>query len=93
LRAWYEAWFDVADGTTSALLLPEKPSIEVAENTSERPKPTQDSPIKAGERVFASSCPHTDKFGPFLVEFVDGALAKLEMFYALLPVRDLRIAT
>jgi hypothetical protein len=92
LRAWYESEFDVADGTTSALPLPKKPSVEVAENTSERPEPTQDSPIKAGDRVFADSCPHTDKFGPFIVEFLDGAFAKLELFHSLIPLNQLRLA-
>lgn len=35
---------------------------------------------KVGDRVFVDNCPHADKFGPYLVEEIQGDFAKVELF-------------
>lgn len=80
----------------------EESSISAVEEHPSTPSPTipqvtpgesQSLPeINPGTRVFVESCPHTDKFGPFSVEYVQGDRAKVEMFAKEIPLSDLRIA-
>jgi hypothetical protein len=48
--------------------------------------------LKVGKSVFVNSCPHTDKHGPYEIQSIDGAYAKVEMFGKLLLLADLRLA-
>lgn len=63
-------------------------------NTNKIP-PTVTLPIKpvakVGDRVLIDSAPHTDGMGPYLVERVEGMLAKVEWFLKLLPLDKLTV--
>jgi ribosomal protein L24 len=48
--------------------------------------------LKVGNSVFVNTCPHTDKHGPYEIQSIDGAYAKVEMFGKLLLLADLRLA-
>lgn len=47
---------------------------------------------KVGDKVFHSRLHHTRGFGPFIVEAINGLLAKVEMFAAPIPLGDLEMA-
>lgn len=49
--------------------------------------------FKVSDRVFVNSCPHTDKWGPYLIESIEGNCAKVELFPNLIPFSNLRLAT
>jgi hypothetical protein len=53
------------------------------------------SRLQVGERVFVNSCPHTDRLGPYLIEWidVDAGIAKIEGFADPIALVDLRKAT
>jgi archaellum biogenesis ATPase FlaH len=53
------------------------------------------SRLKVGNRVFVNSCPHTDRLGPYLIEWIDndGGIAKVEGFADPIALVDLRKAT
>jgi hypothetical protein len=84
-RQQLQAWSELAQSQTVS-----PPSALESHSQDLR---TQTSAIKAGDRVFVDSCPHTDKLGPFLVEFLDGAFAKVEMFLNLISLNQLRVVT
>jgi hypothetical protein len=71
-------------------------SLEALTKGSEQPSmlAEAESPLpKVGDRVFALNCPHTASMGPFLIEAIEGALAKLEMFSLLIPLAELEIVS
>jgi hypothetical protein len=53
------------------------------------------SRLKVGNRVFVNSCPHTDRLGPYPIEWVDieAGIAKVEGFVSPIALVDLRKAT
>jgi len=52
------------------------------------------SRLKVGNRVFVNSCPHTDRLGPYPIEWVDidAGIAKVEGFVEPIWLADLRKA-
>jgi len=53
------------------------------------------SRLKVGNRVFVNSYPHTDRLGPYPIEWIDndGGIAKVEGFVSPIALVDLRKAT
>jgi hypothetical protein len=64
----------------------ESPPSEGPEATSQ----SSENSVKVGDRVFVTSCPHTDGLAPFEVLGIYGEYAKVELFSELVLVSDLR---
>jgi hypothetical protein len=71
--------------TPGVILNEDGPALENRE-----PAPVKEQTLKVGDRVFLNSHPHTDPLGPYPIEWIDGAMAKLENFKKPLLLKDLR---
>jgi hypothetical protein len=67
---------------------------EKAQEYKDVPVPAQleEELFRVGDRVFVESCPHTDSAGPYLIERIQGDMAKVENFGQLQPFSNLRLA-
>ena len=48
--------------------------------------------FQVGDSIFVNTCPHTDALGPFVIQAVEGNLAKVELFEKLVRLCNLRRA-
>jgi uncharacterized protein YoaH (UPF0181 family) len=72
--------------TPGVILTDDGPVLE----TVVKPIPVEEETLKVGDRVFVNSHPHTDRLGPYSIEWIDGAMAKLENFRNPVPSKELR---
>jgi hypothetical protein len=99
LEAWLEELPPTQTDVEAFTKSNESPSMPINEESlakgNEQPPtpPDVESRLKVGDRVFALNCPHTASMGPFLIEAIEGALAKLEMFCSLIPLAELEIVS